>query len=460
MEKEFRSRRVIGMCFHATLGPFLTGYNQGVFNPCQNNVAATLNWGSQKETLVALFSAFNPIGGTVGGMLAGVIANKLGRRKAMVFLSALSCVGAALCMVPTTVTFGIGRLVGGFISGAFLAIAPVYISEVSPPEISGRLGSLTQGNFALGIAVSYALGLPLPTSDYNSSSMNEWWILMFGFQILVALYLIGGYLFTYKFDTPFWLLEKGRNQEFKEALDYVYTPEGLPKAMTYHSKSESTEAFLEEPEENPSYKDLFCNSKYRKMMRLSILLAVFLPFTGAAAIIFYSTLMFEKISDNEFMARVYTFILGVVNTLSVLLSLPFVDKVGRKKMLVIGLTLLGTDLLLLGLSELLNLPIELSVTLLIGFCVVWALSPGPILWLYLGEILTDKGMSVAITVCHVCISIVVFTFPFLGNLVSLSGTFLIYAGVSFGGALYLVFDMVETKGIPRKKIFNQITSKN
>lgn len=155
------------------MGSFLTGFNQGIFNTCQENVAATLAWGSEKDSLIALFSAMNPLGSIFGGLLAGPISSIYGRRGAMLICSMVAIIGSLITIIPTTATFGIGRFISGIISGAFLTIPPLYISEFAPADMSGKVGCLCQMNFALGIAVSFALGLPLPTGNYKNDPFNN-----------------------------------------------------------------------------------------------------------------------------------------------------------------------------------------------------------------------------------------------------------------------------------------------
>mmetsp|Transcript_25218 Transcript_25218/g.24826 ORF Transcript_25218/g.24826 Transcript_25218/m.24826 type:complete len:163 (+) Transcript_25218:153-641(+) len=159
-------------------------------------------------------------------------------------------------------------------------------------------------------------------------------------------------------------------------LKYIYTDEGIDDVAKYlfvdkELKSESEKSLLNKTEVTPSYKELIYNRRYYKMLRLGCMMALLLPWTGAASIVFYSTFLFDKIGGGTFMSRIYTLIIGVVNWLCVLLSLPFIDKWGRKPMMKLGVAGIIIDLVLLGIfSGIDSLSIVLPVIFTIIFLVL------------------------------------------------------------------------------------------
>lgn len=219
-------------------------------------------------------TALNPMGWLFGAMFGGPITLRLGRRKAIMIADIIAIFGSLIFLFPYTPTFAIARFIVGIASGVLAALCPLYINEISPPEIAGKLGSIVQLQVTLGIAVSYGLALPLPTTDYNNDPMNYWWIFMFTFQGSIAMIQFLQFLFVYKLETPHWLLGKERVDELYLSLKQIYVDE---RALEYFESMTSSKKIDDKScEKESSYKELllFTNGN-SKMMRLGCMINFF-----------------------------------------------------------------------------------------------------------------------------------------------------------------------------------------
>ena len=168
----FDIKKVWNLALAASWGSFIFGYNIGAFASCQDNVSAALDWGDTKDTLIMIMSAMMPFGAMFGALTSGIIARKYGRRKALMLTDLITIFGSGIIVIPYTATFGLGRFVTGFAAGSFACLVPLYINEVAPVEVAGKVGGIVQFQVSFGIVIAYAVALPLPTGDYNSNPLN------------------------------------------------------------------------------------------------------------------------------------------------------------------------------------------------------------------------------------------------------------------------------------------------
>lgn len=463
IELKYYSSRVWGIGITASIGSFVFGYNLGVFTTCQINVAAALKWGEFTEFYIALFAAMLPFGAIFGALSVGHLACKHGRLKILKLNSMIAIVGAIITSIPNSVCFGIGRFISGVTTGGFATLVPVYISEMTPHTVSGRVGSLVQVQITLGIAAGYMLGLPLPNEDYANSTMNNWWMVMFLFQTLPLLLLLLILCFKLNHDTPYWLWDNRRFDEAKEVLRYIYTDTGFNEAIETISHHEEPHNYhLTYPEEELNLKlpqnistwDLLFDKKYSKMIRVGILLNISQQWTGANVIIFFCTSIFKEIGGSLFMAKLYTCGAGIVNVLACLVILPFIDRLGRRPPLIIGQAVIAGILVLMGLyaGPWKSAGVIPPVILTFLFLVAFEFSLGPIVWLYCGEVMIDKAMSLATGVNLISVFLVVLLFPFMTTSLGMQYTFWLYAIIACLGLIWTCLDVPETKGLSRRQI--------
>jgi MFS transporter, SP family, arabinose:H+ symporter len=355
-------------------------------------------------------------------------------------------------MIPFTPTFIISRFMSGMCSGIGVSIPPLYISEVVPLEIKGKLGSMVQLQVTFGIFISYALCIVLPADDLSHSNRNDWWIGIFGFPIIPSLIQIALYRFIYKLDTPkWWLLGASRNSELEIILKTIYA-ENWEKGL--EDLESGTKVNLNKTQGkdivNPSFYDLFRIQKYRKPLIAGCILATFQQLSGINTFIFYSSSIFKDSGGSDDYVNSFTAILGLFNMLSTMSCLFLVEKYGRKLMLMqgcIGMSVSHASLFLLAFFDappIINLPVMLVY---IGF---FESSLGPVVFIYCGETLTDKGMGLAIALNWVLAGLIGL-FPLFTDAVGIKYAFLIFSCICAGAFFYIWIFIVETKGKPHEE---------
>ena len=456
---DYRSSRVWIVCFHIVLSSFIFAYTFGVFNTCAVNVSATLNWGDNEDLYVTLFSTFVPVGSFFGAMVTGSMMNYYGRRKTTMLGDLIIVLSSIITVIPFTPTFGIGRFCSGFVAGIFLTAAPNFVNEISPDEMIPKVGPLVQIAASIGFIFSYAFGLPLPNSDYNSNSFNNWWIFMFLFPGFVALYQFCFFAFYFKQDTPLWLFQKNKKQEAMVTLRYIYTDEGMQKGIERFSAydNNNNEKSSDKKISSVTYKDLFTKRKFRKMVRIGILLGIIQQVSGINAGIFYSTQIFKELGGGDFMSKLYTLITSIVFMIASLVTIPLLSKYGRRPMLISGQILLAIDLIFLGIVTIIGgVNVAVLVIGVILIYIIFAYSLGGTLWVYLGEICNEKALTVSATVNLLLVCAVVAGFPITVRYLGISYAFFFFGGCMVISTIYCFFDIIETKGKTKPEILRKI----
>jgi len=456
----YDSGKVWKMCLTASLGSFIFGYNLGVFTSIHDPVASTLDWGSDKDTWITVMSAIMPFGAMISAVFSGPISNRIGRRRTLMLSNFVTLLGAGIIVIPFTVTFGIGRFITGIGAGSYAALVPLYINETSPTEISGKTGAMVQFQITLGIVVAYLLALVLPTGDYDSDPLTYWWMGMFALQGPIAMLQFFLFFWAYKLETPTWFWSKNFREDALESLRQVYSEESAQEALkrldsVQNQDKELTSSFISEAGNDPSYMELLlCKQGTGKLMRLGWANNFFQQFSGINAILAYSTAIFGHLGGGTFMSRVYTVIVGTVNMVSALAVIPLVDKLGRKILLVLGCIGMGGCLFLSGLfsGPLSSWSIAFPMISILLYIVFFEGTIGPICWIYCGEIMSPRGMSICTAVNWLCVTIVIFTFPPLKDLLGISVVFWCYAAICAVGVLYFWLDMLETRGLNKQEI--------
>ena len=261
-KRKYNLKYLIGVILTASLGSFVSGYEMGVFNTCQGNVAETLKWGSEADTYISIINAIFPIGTLSGCLLAGPVSNKLGRKLGNLLTACTYILGSGLNVIPNLLAFYIARFISGIGTGLSLSIVPIFsklytVVELAPSDISGMLGSLTQLMLTFGIFVSYAMGIPLPMSDL-SSSMNQWWIGMFLLPIPISVIQIILILFVYPVETPNWLKQQGKTEQADSVLNKIYISYQADNQLNLIDINEEAEV-TPKIVYQPSYKELLCS---------------------------------------------------------------------------------------------------------------------------------------------------------------------------------------------------------
>jgi sugar porter (SP) family MFS transporter len=455
-EVKYKRAKVWFTAIHGVLGMFIFTYNMGVFTSSQPCVAASLGWGEKSQTYIAIISALVPLGALCGAMTAGYLSTHFGHRKNICIADLLIILASLITIIPFTLTFGLGRFLSGVGIGIFSVLCPLYLSEISPSDISGKIGSLISIFGCLGSLSAFSFALVLPTEDFLNDPLNNFWIFMFLFQGIVALAQLSFFVFHFKHETPLWLLSRGKDRKALTSLKFLYKDhhalELLENLQTSPllQKNDSLEnsSFYEN-----SWKDLLTFSpSTQKAMRLGILLSVAQQFSGINAIISYATTLFVNFGSGLLVARIFTVLTGLLKFLSCFCLMPLLDWAGRKKVLVFGCVGMSFCLVMVGILINFNVFYLIPFLFIEMYLAFFVNSIGPICWLYSGEVLCSKGMSLCTAVNWFSAFLVVLFFPLVTRYFGLASTFWVFAAVNLLAAGYFAVDMVETKGLTKAQI--------
>ena len=329
------TRFTVTVSLIVALGGFLMGFDASVISGVVGFIELEfalskiqLGWSVASLTLTATFAM----------MVAGPLSDRVGRRPVLKIAAALFAVSAvASAVAPNFLILVIARMIGGFGVGAALIIAPVYIAEIAPPESRGRLVSFNQLNIVLGISVAFFsnyLILSLGQSDLAwASSLNfgEWaWRWMLGVEAIPAVL----YLFALTFvpESPRWLAMKGREKEALQVLERVSGPDQARADLKVVNDSLATGG----DRGKASIRQLF-GPAMRLVMTIGIAVAILQQITGINSVFFYAPMIFEQSgigTDASFMQAV---LVGIVNLVFTVVAMIFIDKIGRRPLLGIGL---------------------------------------------------------------------------------------------------------------------------
>ena len=438
----------------AAIGGFLFGFDTAVINGAVTAIQKSFN---SSSFVICLSVSSALVGSAIGAFWGGQLADRFGRTKIM-FVSAvlftLSAIGSGIAF--GTWDFIFWRLLGGVGVGAASVITPAYIAEISPAHLRGRLGSLQQLGIVTGIFVALLSDYFIAVSA--GSAGNPWlfnivaWRWMFWTEIPAAvLYGIGSMVIP---ESPRHLIAKGKEEEAAKVLEKVET-RNIIEMIEEIRRTVNTER-------KPKLSDLLSRSGgLLPIVWIGMGLSVLQQFIGINVIFYYSSTLWQAVGFSEQNSLIVTVITSVTNIVTTLIAIAFVDKFGRKPLLLIGsigmTVTLGTMAVVFANAPIIDGNPELTgsagIIALIAanvyvFC--FGFSWGPVVWVMLGEMFNNKirgaALSVATMIQWVANFIVSTTFPPLLNTFGLGvayGIYSIMAAISF----FFVFLLVkETKG--------------
>ncbi|KAI8541881.1 hypothetical protein RHMOL_Rhmol08G0095300 [Rhododendron molle] len=412
----------------ACLGAILFGYHLGVVNGALEYLSKDLGW--IVSTLLA--------GATVGSFTGGTLADKFGRTRTFQLDAVPLAVGAFLCATAHSVqTLIIGRLLAGIGIGISSAIVPLYISEISPTEIRGTLGSINQLFICIGILAALVAGLPLAGNPL-------WWRTMFGIAIIPSVLLALGMAFSP--ESPRWLYQQGKIPEAEMAIKRLFGKERVAEVMNDFSAASQGSS---EPE--AGWFDLFSN-RYRKVVSVGAALFLFQQLAGINAVVYYSTSVFRSVGIASDVAA--SALVGASNVFGTTIASSLMDKQGRKSLLITSFSGMAASMLLLSFSLTWKALAPYSGTLAVLGTVLYVLSfslgAGPVPALLLPEIFASRirAKAVALSLGMHWISnfvIGLFFLSFVNNF-GISSVYLGFSMVCVLAVLYIAGNVVETKG--------------
>ncbi|XP_027074297.1 plastidic glucose transporter 4-like [Coffea arabica] len=421
----------------ACLGAILFGYHLGVVNGALEYLAKDLGI-SENTVLQGWVVSTLLAGATVGSFTGGALADKFGRTKTFVLDAIPLAVGAFLCTTAQNVqTMIVGRLLAGIGIGISSAIVPLYISEISPTEIRGTLGSVNQLFICIGILAALVAGLPLAGNPL-------WWRTMFGIAFIPSILLALGMVFSP--ESPRWLFQQGKIAEAEMSIKRLFGKERVVEVM---DDLKAAARGSSEPE--AGWFDLF-SSRYWKVVSVGAALFLFQQLAGINAVVYYSTSVFRSAGIQSDVAA--SALVGASNVLGTTVASSLMDKQGRKSLLLLSFAGMATSMVLLSLSFTWSVLAPYSGTLAVIGTVLYVLSfslgAGPVPALLLPEIFASRirAKAVALSLGMHWISNFVIGLYFLSfvNKYGISKVYLGFASICLLAVLYIAGNVVETKG--------------
>jgi MFS transporter, SP family, xylose:H+ symportor len=426
----------------ATLGGLLFGYDTAVIS----GAIGFLRSHFQLDTVQMGWAASSALVGCIAGAAAaGMLSDQFGRKKMLVASAILFAISGIGCALPQTIlTFNIFRIVGGVGVGFASMLSPLYIAEVAPARMRGRLVSVNQFAIVTGMLVVYFVNYFIALQGDETWNVESGWRWMLGSESLPALIFLAG-LFAVP-ESPRWLLKQNRRSEAFGILARVDGAQQAEEELT------RLEGLLKE--ERGSLSDLF-RPGFRGVLGLGIALAVLQQVTGINVFLYYGPEIFKNLGNETNAALLQTVIVGAVNLTFTIAAILVVDRLGRKPLMVLGSAGMGISLAFLGLAAYLQKTELWVLTFMLTYIASFAIAIGPVTWVLLSEIFPTKvrgrAMAIATLLLWLANFIVSQTFPMLNESTFLVATF--HHGFAFWlyGTMCVVLIFVVWRWVPETK---------
>jgi sugar porter (SP) family MFS transporter len=425
----------------AALGGFLFGFETAVISGAEKTIQQlwSLSPGWQGFTV-----ASSLIGTVIGSMIAGVPAQRYGRKKVLTVIAILYLFSAIGCAVtPIWLLFVVSRFIGGIAVGASSVVGPMYISEIAPAHQRGRLAGSFQLMIVTGIFVAFV------TNFLFVNMGDDGWRWMLGIMVIPAL-LFAILLRTIP-ESPRWLVLNNRDDEAQKI--FLRTGEHDTAALIREEHDLS----------KGGIKESLFNGKYSKPILYAVILAMFNQLSGINAILYYAPRIFEMAGFSKAQAFLQPIYIGGANLLFTLLAMSVIDKFGRKTLLIIGaagmIVFLGLTAHAFSSSGTMGSNVLIY---LIGFIAFFAFSQGAVIWVFISEIFPNsvrsQGGSLGSFTHWIMAAIISWTFPIIVEGSPNGGfySFVFYSVMMFASLIFIWRVMPETKGRSLEQIQKEL----
>lgn len=438
--KSFNKPFVYFICIVSAMGGLLFGYDWVVIGGAKIFYEQYFDIAGE-PSMQGLAMSIALAGCLVGAMTAGLLADRLGRKPLLV-MSAL---------IFTFTAYGTGafdqfryflvvRFLGGIAIGLASGLSPMYIAEVAPTSIRGKLVSLNQLTIVIGILAAQIVNWQLVSDDpvWNKEMAWRWMFWAAAFPALAFLLLA---LFIP--ESPRWLAMKGRTDDAYATLAKIGGGDYANNELRAFEENAAKE-------EEQGGMRLLLSKPFRRVLIIGIIVAMFQQWCGTNVIFNYAQEVFQSAGydvDNTFINIVVT---GIANLIFTFVAIYTVDRLGRRALMLIGAGGLAGIYFTLGLCYYLHMSGIVMVGLVVLAIACYAMSLGPVTWVLLSEIFPNRIRAVAVATgtfaLWVASCTLTYTFPFLNKGLGTYGTFWIYAFICTCGFIFFWRKLPETKG--------------
>lgn len=387
----------------------------------------------------------------IGALTAGMLADRLGRKplllaSAFIFATTAYGTGAFDSFTP----FLVVRFLGGIAIGIASGLSPMYIAEVAPTQVRGKLVSLNQLTIVIGILAAQVVNWLLVSDDPAWNLQMAWrWMFWAAAFPATAFLLLAAFIP----ESPRWLAMKGQRERALQTLEHIGGKEyaaGELRAFDEAAAQQQAQGGLK----------LLFSRPYRRVLIIGIVVAMFQQWCGTNVIFNYAQEIFQSAGfdvDNTFINIVVT---GIANLIFTFVAIYTVDRLGRRALMLIGAGGLAGIYAILGLCYYLEVSGVMMVVLVVLAIACYAMSLGPVTWVLLSEIFPNKVRAVAVATgtfaLWVASCTLTYTFPFLNTFLGTSGTFWIYAAICTLGFVFFWMRLPETKGKSLEELENEL----
>ena len=421
----------------------LFGYDQGVISGALHGIQVRF---SLSALLVEVVTSWVTLGALFGALAGGELADRLGRKHTLLIAGMVFTIGSLVeALAPDTLILVSGRLIVGIGVGVAAVAAPLYAAELAPAALRGRFVSAYQLAVASGIFIAYLVDGWL--------SQNDAWRWMLGLSAIPGVMLIGIAIVTPQ--SPRWLMRMQRRPEAEAAIKQLH-----PAADPALELDPMATALAQE-QGQASWREIF-GRKWRRPLLVGIGLAVFQQITGINAIIYYADQIFAAagFATRAAQTTVTTWAVGGVNVAATFIAIAFIDRLGRRKLLLAGLLGMGASLAVVGAAFEFITPTNgpttpsiagmVTLAALILFIACFAFSMGPVVWTVINEIFPGhiRGRAVAIATAANWASAFLVSQLFLSLIEAIGNalTFWLFALFCAAGWAFVFYRVPETNG--------------
>ena len=450
LKSNFNRKFILGITLVSAMGGLLFGYDWVVIGGAKpfyerffdiTNSPYLQGWAMSSALIGCLF----------GAMISGYLTDRFGRKIPLIIAAALFTISAiGTGAVNQFTPFIVYRLIGGLGIGLASAISPMYIAEISPAPMRGRLVSINQLTIVIGILaaqiINYLIAEKVPESFSHTEIVQSWngqmgWRWMFWAETAPALaFFVLAFFIP---ESPRFLAKSGKSEA---ALSILKKVGGHDYAIQEQKEIART---LHGTNSKIDWKALR-SKKVRPVLILGIVLAIFQQWCGINVIFNYAEEIFTSAGYSVGDMLFNIVITGTVNLIFTLLAMRMVDSWGRRKLMLLGSIGLALVYFALGSSyyfELKGLAILILVMIAIA---TYAMTLAPITWVVLSEIFPNSirgtAMAIATTALWMACFLLTYTFPILNKLLNASGTFWLYGFICLSGFMFILKKLPETKG--------------
>lgn len=426
---QFNTNYIISISFIAALGGYLFGFDFAV-------ISGALPFLKEQFGLNEYWEGFTTgclaLGAIAGCIVAGGVTEKYGRRPGLLTAASLFTFSSiAMAMAPSRDIFILARFFAGVGVGMASMLSPLYIAEIAPAPIRGRMVAINQLTIVIGILVTNLVNYTLRNTGADA------WRWMFGLGAVPSTLFMLGVLWLP--ESPRWLMQAGKQGKAQKILMKIGGENYADESIINIGKTITGIAKIK-------YSAVFGKTVFPAVM-IGIGLAVFQQLCGINVVFNYTAVLFESIGFSKDDQLLQTVFIGGINLVFTLLAMLLVDKLGRKPLMLAGAG--GLAILYVIISILLGMKSASVSWFLLAAIGLYATSLAPVTWVLISEIFPNKIRIAATSVAVLCLwaayFVLTFTFPILYSRLK-DKTFYIYAGICLIGLLFIWLKVKETKG--------------